>query len=294
MPSPPTTAVVRRPSSPELAPFVSALGYLRGEFAHTRERALPTGSTQLLVNLDRDRFHIYGCEDGYGSGTVRTSGAVVQGPAGRPSVIDPAEQRAVLWVSFRLGGAYPFFPIPAEEARDQLVDLDQCWGRDGAVLRDRLLDAGTPARMLRTLEDVLLARAVRPLERDPAVTFAAGALHRGVPVSAVSDRLGWTPKRLRRLFTDQVGLTPKRFGRVRRFQRLLRAVGTRLPGAPGAPGAPGSPGGGAGAGVDWARAAAECGYHDQAHLIHEFRAFAGMTPGAYVPRSPDELNHVPL
>ncbi|WP_157851244.1 MULTISPECIES: AraC family transcriptional regulator [Streptomyces] len=45
---------------------------------------------------------------------------------------------------------------------------------------------------------------------------------------------------------------------------------------------------------DWAALAADCGYHDQAHLIHEFRALAGITPTAYAPRSRLERNHVPL
>ncbi len=92
----------------------------------------------------------------------------------------------------------------------------------------------------------------------------------------VADRLGRTPRRLSRDCAEQLGLTPKRYARVRRFQRLLRRVNTGR-GAP-----------------DWAALAADCGYHDQAHLIHEFRALAGITPSAYAPRSPLERNHVPL
>jgi AraC-like DNA-binding protein len=33
--------------------------------------------------------------------------------------------------------------------------------------------------------------------------------------------------------------------------------------------------------VNWADLAADCGYFDQAHLIRDFRAFAGITPRAY-------------
>ncbi|MGH8930211.1 MAG: helix-turn-helix domain-containing protein, partial [Egibacteraceae bacterium] len=91
--------------------------------------------------------------------------------------------------------------------------------------------------------------------------------------------LGMTPKRLARRFADEVGLTPKRFARVRRFQRLLVAAGDAARAA---------------AGVDWARLASECGYYDQAHLIHDFRAFSGMSPSSYRPRSAWERNHVQL
>ncbi len=54
----------------------------------------------------------------------------------------------------------------------------------------------------------------------------------------------------------------ERFAQVRRLQRLIAGI----------------PVGGE---VDWARAAFECGYFDQAHLINEFRALTGLTPGAY-------------
>jgi AraC-like DNA-binding protein len=36
--------------------------------------------------------------------------------------------------------------------------------------------------------------------------------------------------------------------------------------------------------IDWAATAQELGYHDQAHLIRDFRAQVGFTPAAYARR----------
>jgi AraC-like DNA-binding protein len=266
----------RRPASPLLRPFVSALYYQEARFAHTRERTLASGGTQLLVNLAADElwWHPDGAAEGQ-----RTAGAALQGPDSRPGVIDPAHQRAIVCVAFRPGGAYPFFGPPASAVRDQLVPLADLWGRDGATLPERLRTVVTPAGRLRAVEELLLARLARSPEPDPAVAVAAAALHRGATVAEVSDRLGWTRQRLATRFADRIGLTPKRFARVRRFQRLVASVAT---------------GGRYGRAVDWARLAVEGGYHDQAHMIHDFRAFAGLCPTQYEPRSPAEQNHVPL
>jgi AraC-like DNA-binding protein len=261
---------------PALAPFVASIGYCEGHLPHAWELAMPTGTLQLLVNLDRDELHSHPAAGDGHNGVQRTGGAALQGPFSIATMIDTAEQRQIMWIAFRFGGSYPFFAVDTAASHDLMIGLEDLWGRDGVTLRDRLLEAPTAAGKLQLLQNALLARAVRPLDRDPAVVAAATALHRGRTVAAVADSLGWTAKRLTRRFSQQIGLTPKRFARVRRFQRVLRRSASDV------------------TSVDWARISAECGFHDQAHLIHEFRAHAGTTPLEYSPRSPAELNHVPV
>ncbi len=107
------------------------------------------------------------------------------------------------------------------------------------------------------------------------VACAAGAFDHGVSVSEITDRLGLSPKQLVRRFGEQVGLAPKRFSRLRRLQRLLADVHQN--GA-----------------TDWAEVAVTHGFFDQAHLINDFRALTGTTPGAYLAAVGSERNHVPL
>jgi AraC-like DNA-binding protein len=161
--------------------------------------------------------------------------------------------------------------LPADEVLDQHVSLADLWGRDGARVRERLLDARHPHELLRVLEQILVER-VRSLELDPCVAFAIDALDAGAPVGAVTDRLGLSPARFIRRFAAAVGVTPKRYARLRRFDRVLELVSE-------------------GRAVDWARVALDCGYFDQAHLIHEFRGFSGLSPTAYDPRSASGRHH---
>jgi AraC-like DNA-binding protein len=211
----------------------------------------------------------------------RSAGAVLSGPDPRAIVIDTLEQRRGLSVSFTIGGAAPFFALPLGETTGELVALGELWRRDGAVVRERLLEAATPRRQLAVLEQVLLehlpAGPGAGHYPDPAIGYAAAELERGRLVRHVRDDLGLLARTFTRRFEARTGLTPKRFARIRRLQGVVSAAGSWRGPAP-----------------DWARLAADHGYCDQAHLIDDFRDIAGITPGTYRPRSAEEHNHLPV
>jgi AraC-like DNA-binding protein len=262
---------IARPHSPALRPFVKAFHYHEAELSFTLERIMPNGQAHLMVNLAEDEFRTYGAARA--EQMSQHSGAVVTGPHAKSVVIDTRAQRWLAAVEFRHGGASRFFSMPMTEIANQVVQLQDVWRSDGTLLRERLLDAHTPASKFRIFEEMLFNH-LRP-NFDPAIQCAIAALRAGVPVSHVTLRLGLSPRTLERRFSSQVGIAPKRFARVHRLQRVLRAV--RRSSKP-----------------DWCALAAEHGYTDQAHLIHDFRDLADITPSEYKPYSQQRNNHVPI
>jgi hypothetical protein len=93
----------------------------------------------------------------------RFAGAVMVGTCSRYTVIDTDEQRAVLGVNFRPGGAFQFLGLPAGELQDGYATLETLWGPRGRRLRERLLDAPSVGIRFRILERALLAKMARPL-----------------------------------------------------------------------------------------------------------------------------------
>jgi len=260
------------PRSARLLPFIKSLHYHETELASGLERIVPNGQAHLMVNLAENEFRSY---DRVRPALVTRHGAaVLAGPHAQSVILDTQFQCRLAAIEFRAGGAGHFLGMPACEASNQIVSLDGVWRSDGAALRERLLDARSPQERFAVLEETLIAHFDEGF--DPAVAWAIKALERGMRVAEVASRLGLLPRTLERRFNARVGLTPKRFARVRRLQRAMRTIRSS-----------------AGA-FDWSVLAAEHGYFDQSHLVHEFRELADLTPAQYKPHSPARNNHVPL
>ena len=261
---------------PPLADFVDQFWLSDGPApAHGMERLLPDATVELIINLHQNVIRLYDRQTYLPCGTA--PGCIVSGPRSQYFVIDTQDQMAVMGVHFRPGGSFPFFRMPSSELTDQSIALDDLWGLAARLLRERLLATPTSGEKFRVLEACLLEQLAKPLERHPAVSFGIQQLRGGgqPSVAYVVDRIGFSQRHFIRLFSEQVGVTPKLFSRVSRFQQVVRTVH------------------GAGE-VDWAALALNCGYYDQAHFIHDFQEFSGITPTAYLLQRTQHLNHVPL
>lgn len=264
---------------PPLSEFIHFLWLYDGySQPHAKERILPSGEMQLVINLAEDQSRFYDRNDFARCYSFR--GALLYGSHSEYQVIDTAEQASVIGVHFRAGGAFPFLRMPAGEMSETTVALESLWGPAAVDLRDRLLEARTHQARFEILEAVLLAEFLRGARAMPhgAVGFALrrflGTPHTET-IAGLTDRIGLSPKRFIQLFRDQTGFTPKVFCRIRRFQKALDSIeGCRS--------------------VDWPAVALDSGYFDQAHFNHDFRAFSGINPSTYLARRTPHRNHVPL
>jgi AraC-like DNA-binding protein len=230
---------------------------------HARERILPSGTFEMVFNLQEDELRIYGSSQP--DELRRFSGAVVSGPYREAFMSDAAEEAAILGVHFKPGGAFAVLGMPAHELCNTHIDLGAIWGRTANELRERLCALRDPVERFQLVEQALLQRLSNSLDRHGAVRVGLEVLTRSrgrTKVRDIAKAVDLSQRRFIELFAGEVGVTPKLFSRLQRFQYAL-ACARRV------------------ADVDWAQLAVECGYFDQSHLIHEFREFSGVSPSDF-------------
>ncbi len=172
-------------------------------------------------------------------------------------------QRAVM-ARLRLGASMAVLGVPASAVAGSVVALEELWsGTPVERLLDCLAGVKDATEAIATMEHAIAERLATAEVRDARVAFAVKASEKLVngSVSSVAKDLGFGERHFRRTFREAVGMSPKEFARLARFRRALRVAREDR-------------------GLSWASIAAETGYYDQAHLIEESRAIAGVTPRA--------------
>jgi len=267
----------RTPAAP-LSAFIEAFWYTKGyQVPHRRERVLPNGAIQLIINLAQDYVidHPRLPEE---CRVSRMPPSLIVGVQSEYVVIDTADLAEMMGILFWPGGFVPFFTPPADEFSNAHVSLESVWGPDAARLRDRLRDVPDPEAKFQILETSLLAHARNRLIRHPAVDFAIrqfqASQHAGI-VDDVTRQLGLSRRRFSQIFRERVGTTPKLYSRIRRFQHAVHLIRR-------------------GSEIQWVDLALSCGYWDQSHFVNDFRAFSGINPTTYVANLSQWANHVPL
>jgi AraC-like DNA-binding protein len=267
----------RTPIAP-LDGFIRTLWYAQSyDVAHRRERILPSGCVQVILNLARD--FLLDCPE-YES-ERRMPPALVVGARSIYEIVDISDMVDLIGIVFAPGGFAPFAADAVDLFSNRSVALADAWGAPVHSLRDRLREQLTPQERLRCLEGFLVDHfAPRVTRHGPwrsgEVEFAVRAFAHAPGITTVRDvarKTGWSERRFSQVFREEVGLTPKTWCRVQRFQRAVRLLHS-------------------GVDVRWAELALDCGFYDQSHFANEFRAFSGIDATTYSARRTHWANHI--
>ena len=149
--------------------------------------------------------------------------------------------------------------------RDQMFVCEEVNPALAAELMPRLAACHSYPEAAAAFADGLCQQRPSIVEIDDLAAAAARHLINSggeVKISDLAAAIGLSARQLQRRFQLAVGLTPKQFARARRIRAAaVKLVQTETP--------------------NWAGIAAEVGFADQAHLIHEFASVTGDSPTVF-------------
>jgi AraC-like DNA-binding protein len=237
--------------STDLAPFVERYWVVRwalDEAERFEQQILPNPCVNLAFEPGRSAVH--------GIGTRR----FVAQLEGRGRVVG---------IKFRPGCFLAFASRPMDTLVDRVVPLAEAFDLDVPELERQVLGAEDDRASIPVVESFL--RSQKDSRVDPAFELVARLVEltqhdRSIARAAqLAHHASISVRSLHRLFEKYMGLGPKWVIRRSRVQDAAERVAT-------------------GAKLDWACLARELGYHDQAHLIHDFKEQVGFTPAVYAAR----------
>jgi AraC-like DNA-binding protein len=264
---------LRVPRAP-LSCFVENLWFYQDlEVDHTKEKLLPDASMELIIDLGEGAKKLY---DRRNRKTYTDYNRCwVNGMQRQYLIIGAEPGSSMMGAHFRTGGAAPFFGFPLSELASHVVELDLIWKREILTLREQLLETESIDGKFDLLEIYLVAKAQSRLAPDKTIAAALNTLRAWpvTPLRELASKLGLSHKQMISCFDCRVGLTPKQTSRILRFRQALDVAYKA-------------------SSIDWSDIAAGCGYYDQAHMIHDFQEFAGMTPAEYRRNRTEYPNYV--
>jgi methylphosphotriester-DNA--protein-cysteine methyltransferase len=188
-------------------------------------------------------------------------------------VIGPVTQARILHVGTFVNAVGAVVPptlasgilgVPAADLVDRIVPLQDLWRGDDAASLLALIGELEIRPCLLALRDALVARH-RERHSDRIGDTASRLIHLRagrVSIERMARSDGLSRQVFARRFCAAAGLPPKLFARITRFQALIHVLlSTDV--------------------SRWASVPAVAGFYDQAHMINEFRAFAGSPPTVF-------------
>jgi AraC-like DNA-binding protein len=249
-----------------LAGIVQEYWETEGRLSPFRERVLPNGYTEVMINLGPPHSLMTH------SGTSVWERAWFSGLHERAIVIESLQGTHLVSARLHPLGALSLFGPDIAKTVNAVVDLETLLGQPARELRAELVGRGSPEERFAHLERFLAGHrspSVVPSSIVREATRRIEAAHGNLRIASIQAELGVSRKQLWLRFGRELGMSPKAYARLQRFVWTLARLRESTS-------------------VEWPRLAVAAGYSDQAHLVRDFRRAAFASPTEFLrTRTPD-------
>lgn len=223
---------------------------------------VPDGRLEIILHL-ADPFYRVDAD-----GQHVQSRALLSGQLTAPITLCAAVATDIVGIRFRTAAARAVLALPLSELTDRVESLDAIAPKLAASLYAAAQRTRTPAARVAALSHELTRFVARTPDALATAVIRSLDASEAPKVGMIADRFGVTARTLERKVRESTGLSPNVMRRVLRFRRAFRMLDDAPAGT-------------------WTRVALRAGYFDQAHLIRDFRQFAGAPPSEFFDAGPE-------
>lgn len=253
--------------SPLLAPYIKNYWILKTACDSTAlARTVPTGMMSLIFHRGNQLLSIH---DNY-----LQPRAFLSGQEKTFADLEYSGQINMISIVFHPVGVRAFFNLPINTFYNQRITAGDISDKELAELEHSLTSTEDDHLCFLLIEQFLLKRLSRLAEHNlKRLNVTIREINLGqTDVAQLADTACLSRKQFQRIFSEYIGVNPKEFSRTIRFQRALDMLET----APE---------------TTLVALACDCGYFDQSHLIKDFKALSGYTPGEYLAACPPHSDY---
>jgi AraC-like DNA-binding protein len=249
---------------PVLSSFVEF--YWEGAFNTTLEPLLkqyviPNGFVELIIHLSDSH-----CDLISGQTWNQSPDYTIIGLHTRPYEVQFRNCVNVFGIRFKPDGIYNLFGIPASFFSERYEDMELVLGNDFHDFCSSLREAKDIQKRLMLSQKYLCNQLEKHHSGLTYVNRAAEIIRRkncSARIEELPDKVFISLRQLEREFKNKIGVTPKQYMRIARLNALNRYFQTNKD-------------------YNLADLSYETGFSDQAHLIREFKSFAGTPPTKFL------------
>ena len=180
--------------------------------------------------------------------------------------IQPNGEIGMVSIRFSAQGAYHFFGMPMKEIANGIVDLKLVWNNLAKEIEERIIESKNTEQRVNRIQQYLLMQLSKNGQADITVDHCLNLIYstKGqIRVEDLSTNTGMSNRQLVRKFNNAIGISPKEFSRIIKFISSLHYLKQNSE-------------------TNLSAAAHNLGYYDQAHFIHDFKEYSGLTPGQFL------------